>query len=747
MFLTGGALFGLMAALYAVVTTVMLSGFQKVESYSTDLNAQRAVAAISLATETLTTKLADWSTWDDTYQFVEDLNPAFVESNLTAKSLTSLQLTAMVFLRPDHSVAHAVTVKDAETLVSEAPAGLIECIQATPAILVEGDGEGTERSGVLTWGGGIYLVASRPILTSDAKGPSHGTLLFCEELTAERIEEMGHRLRMGLAIRLLAPDSPVRQATGAPAPTITVLDEGQIRGTAIVNDLLNVPALEVEVTLPRYVYAEARATSRLLGFTLALATFVCVAVTLLVLRTTVLGRLARLHREVSGIGASCDVGARVTVVGHDELSHLASTLNDLLESIADAHCDLASAKAAAERANKAKSEFLANMSHEVRTPLTAILGFSDLLADLPSLDENSRESIETIRRNGRHLLAVINDILDLSKIEAGRMDVELRSCSPVLVAREVLDLLRERATTKGITVNLAISGDVPSLITTDSLRFRQILLNLAGNAIKFTHAGGVTIRLEHDPIRSLLLADVCDTGIGISKEQEARLFASFSQAEASTARVYGGTGLGLTISRKLADLLGGSVALHATGPKGSTFRIAIATGALDPHAEFVNDATVADSLRLCTRELDAALPASDLTGVRMLLAEDGPDNQRLIGFVLRKAGATVEIVGDGQAAVDAALAARQDGRPFDLILMDIQLPVLDGFAATRALRAANVATPILALTAHAMEGDRSACLSAGCNDYASKPIDRSSLLDLCSRLTRAASGGETRKAA
>jgi signal transduction histidine kinase/ActR/RegA family two-component response regulator len=747
MLLTGGALCGLMAALYLVVSSVMISGFTKVEARTTDLNVQRAVQALELAADTLSTKLSDWSAWDDTYHFVEDGNAAFIESNLTAKSLTSLHLNAMVFLRADRSVAHAVTIANESTLLPTAPPGLLERIAADPTILVDGQDDTAQRSGILTVGDEILVIASRPILNSEAAGPSHGILIFCESLTEERIQEIGDRLRMDLSIAILPTSSPDRNRPIAQTAQITPIDAEFVRGQAIVPDLVGAPALNLEVTLPRYVLAQALATSHMLALTLASAAVVCVAITLLVLRLTVLGRLARLHAEVGAIGSSVDIASRVSVVGHDELSHLAATLNDLLEKIANAHTDLASAKAAAERANRAKSEFLANMSHEVRTPLTAILGFSDLLFEQAELEPNRRESIDTIRRNGRHLLAVINDILDLSKIEAGRMDVEPLPCSPILIAREVIDLLRDRATQKGLSFELRIEGEIPALITTDPLRFRQIVLNLTGNALKFTAAGGVTLALAHDPTQGLLLVDVVDTGIGVTKEQERRLFMAFGQAESSTARLYGGTGLGLTISRKLAGLLGGSLALHATGPNGSTFRLTVATGSLAQDIEYVSQTTAEAAIGLGTKAPALTAAATDLSGLRILLAEDGPDNQRLISFVLHKAGATVEIAGDGQKAVDAVMEARTERRPFDLILMDIQLPNLDGFGATRLIRNAGVTTPILALTAHAMEGDRTACLAAGCNDYASKPIDRTALLQACQRLSRGVTDAPSRRAA
>ncbi len=770
MFLTGGALLALMAGLWVVVAAVMLSGFWKVEQRGTSLHVERVVEAIDLAADTLATKLSDWSMWDDTYAFVADRNETYAASNLTAKGLDTLGLHAMAFFGPDGTLVHAITLMPADgdgegepTLAHGAPEGLLRQLAAHPDLLVSGTGEEDVRAGVTSWSDRIYLIASRPILTSEALGPSRGALLFVSELTDERIAAMGERLRMALAIKPLAADDPRRSEALPERPTIEPIDVSSIRGKTIMADIRGEPAFAIDVAVPRFVHAQALATSKLMGITLAIAACVAVAVTILVLRFTVLGRLAQLHREVGSIGgttpsdrsgdlsgtlmANITADSRVTVEGQDELSHLAATLNGLFSRIADAHSDLASARAAAERANRAKSEFLANMSHEVRTPLTAILGFADLLAEAGHVDHATREGLDTVRRNGRHLLAVINDILDLSKIEAGRMDVETLPCSPILLAREVIDLLRDRATQKGLTLDLTIDGRVPSVVTTDPLRFRQILLNLTGNALKFTPSGGVTLRMSYSESGPTdaprLLVDICDTGIGVTKEQEERLFRAYGQAETSTARQFGGTGLGLTISRKLATLLGGDLTLHATGPNGSTFRLSVAAGPIAEDIEFVTQTTAEAAAACSTKAPPPAALSIDLTGLTILLAEDGPDNQRLLGFVLRKAGATVEIVGDGRRAVDAVLAARQAQRPFDLVLMDIQMPLMDGFSATRALRAARITTPIVALTAHAMEGDRAACLAAGCDDYASKPIDRTSLLQTCRRVAL----GERRAAA
>jgi CheY-like chemotaxis protein len=397
---------------------------------------------------------------------------------------------------------------------------------------------------------------------------------------------------------------------------------------------------------------------------------------------------------------------------------------------------LARSRRAAEAANAAKSEFLANMSHEIRTPMTAILGFAEVLLEQLTAPDQV-DALRTIRRNGHYLLGLINDILDLSKIEAGKLTLESIATAPAQLVRDVLELLRIRAAEKNLSLQARFEGPIPELIQTDPTRLRQILINLASNAIKFTQQGGVTIgvRLLNDGEQPWLRFDITDTGIGMTPEQAARIFHPFVQADTSTTRRFGGTGLGLAISRRLVEMLGGEISFTTAPGHGSTFTVTIPTGSLHDVRCWQPDHRPAPLPVATAAPTSAAAPSPGLSqapleGRRILLAEDGPDNQRLIALLLRKSGAEVELAENGQQARDKALAAAAQGRPFDVILMDMQMPVLDGYDATRQLRQGGYTAPILALTAHAMSGDRQHCLDAGCDDYAAKPVDRKQLMDV-----------------
>lgn len=377
---------------------------------------------------------------------------------------------------------------------------------------------------------------------------------------------------------------------------------------------------------------------------------------------------------------------------------------------------------------RVKSEFLANMSHEIRTPLTAILGYAELLdADIDA--EERSNHIDVIRRNGEHLLMIINDVLDLSKFEAGMMAVEKVTVSPVGLVASIYPMMKARAENKGLDFELCFTGPVPASVTTDPVRLRQILVNLLSNAVKFTEVGTVGMRVGLEPgdggSRQLLI-EVFDTGIGIEPEQQAMLFRAFQQADASTTRRFGGTGLGLHISQRLAGLLGGEISVRSRAGEGSTFTLII------PLTETDETIEPDEAHRVVLAGPDDPTPVDErkqhpglLHGTRVLLAEDGPDNQRLISHFLRQAGGIVTVVENGKQAVVS--------RPHDLILMDIQMPVMDGYEATRMLRASGCNTPVIALTAHTMPEDRDRCLAAGCNDYLTKPVDREKLITTVNR--------------
>lgn len=447
-------------------------------------------------------------------------------------------------------------------------------------------------------------------------------------------------------------------------------------------------------------------------------TLTCVLVALVLLlmvRRLVIAPLARLDDCAQRLGRG-GLDAAVPPEGGTEIGRLAATLETMRSNLKSSYESLTAQNLRLHELDRLKSQFLANMSHEVRTPINAILSTAELLQD-PDLDDGERDDYLTgLRWNANHLLDLVNTQLDFCKLESGNLILERVPCTPAQVVRDVLTCIRPLAQRKYLSLTLDQDESATRSIATDPTRLRQILFNVLGNAVKFTEQGGIdlAVRVRDEAGTPMLEVRVCDTGVGIPPQFLDRMFEPFTQADGSSTRRHGGTGLGLAIARRLARLLGGDLTARSELGEGTCMTVTIAA----PPAT-----------------APVAAPAAAQTGTtsfrgRVLLVDDAADNQRLLSAILRKTGAQVDIAGDGQQALDQVAAATADGPGYDLILMDIQMPVMDGLTAVRRLRQQGYARPVVALTANATAEDRRRCLEAGCDEYETKPITRANLMRL-----------------
>ncbi len=715
-----------MLALIAALPPILLRSYYELEKRDARLNANRVATALDETLSELGTKVADWASWDDTYKYIKDRNPAFLRSNLLPATFDLLRIDAIAFLDVSDQVVYGRQHDAVSKAESPLPSELIEHLGHT-SLLLRSDNPG-DRAGIVMLRDGPMLVVTRPILTSEAKGPSRGTVLFGRRLGPQEVSGLAHRTLLDL--RLHPMDDPhiateaaalQRALVSGDSVTVAPIDGKTLQAIRVLRDTDHRPVLMAEVRLPRDIVAQGWHGVRTALVCVLLTMLLMGALTMVLVEQTVLRRMTRLNDDVSSVRRSHDPGDRVTEIGSDELGQLAHGVNTMLEAIQASQHELLAARDAAEAANRAKSQFLATMSHEIRTPMNGVLGMTAMLLQT-SLSPEQRDYTRLAHFSAESLLDLLNDILDLSKIEAGRMTLECIPFDLVELLEDLAELLSVRAQERGLEIVVHVTPGTPRCVVGDPVRLRQVVLNLVGNAIKFTERGSVTIQLSSRSSpggRTLVRLNVIDTGAGIAPEVQSRLFNPFAQADASTARRFGGTGLGLAICKRLVSLMGGTIQLTSVVGKGSTFGFEL-------------------ELDHATIEGTRAPWPSPPPRRRVLVVDDLDASRASITDALKEGRVDAVVA---RSATEALVMLRDPAaRPVDAIVADAPLDDLDPAAFAQALQAPGLAAiPRIMLAARPKPGAAAVAEVQGWSAYLPKPTRCSVLLAVIEATTRAPS--------
>jgi signal transduction histidine kinase/ActR/RegA family two-component response regulator len=712
------------ALVHYTVSPLLMRGFLLIEEHEITRDALRAKPALDDAIQSLKVKTTDWASWDDTYEFIESRDPAYVESNLTAESIAGLQVNLIAFFDAKGNLLIARAVDLATGNYQEAPNDILSYFTpGSPFLAHDASLEG--YSGMLRANTQPFIFATLPVLTSSSEGPGRGTVLFAAYVGEAHIKRLSLLSQLDLRLyqldKLSLPQELLDHAEEAQKGGGLFLDRAHpelLLAYQVLPDATGAPAILVEINASRAVYQQALHTRNSLSLALAICGAGLGLALLLMLEHSVLSRLAKMSAVVTRITSSDDLSARLPVTGNDEISAVNGAVNHMLTGLENSYERLLILKDAAESANTAKGEFLANMSHEIRTPMNGVLGMSELLAET-NLDAEQREFVMMIHQSAGSLVSLINDILDFSKIDSGKLDLapipfSLRE----LVANET-GLFCFPAMERGIEFVTRIDEVIPDTFLGDSLRIGQVLKNLIGNALKFTpEQGGVLVIVSadaHSEESVTLHFTVSDSGIGIADHKQNHIFEAFTQADSSTTREFGGTGLGLAIVKRLVTLMRGRIWVESKVGVGSAFHFTVTLPRVATQTDKVEAEAPAASIS--NREtFHSSLP--------VLLVEDNLVNQHLMKKLLSQRGLSIVVASNGREAV------RQiQEQAFSLVLMDCQMPEMDGYEATRRIRQTMQGStiPIIALTANALQGDREKCLAHGMNDYLSKPLKRDEL--------------------
>ncbi|OQW96122.1 MAG: hypothetical protein BWK77_06310 [Verrucomicrobia bacterium A1] len=696
---------GSIALNYVVFRLFLYQSFTTLEDELAFRNVQRCRSAIQREIEYLATVVRDWAQWDDAYRYMGERSAEFESANLDIASFTDNRLSLVQYYDVSNRLVWS-RILDLCASNDITLAGFSEGAPPCARILLNPAAPANSSSGVLLTDRGLLLVASSRILTTDAQGPARGVLVMGRFLDETEVQTLRDRVEVDLRVLPVHGGTVPQNASGRldqlppiGTPVIAPRDRYWLFASAVFEGLDGRPAFLMQIMVPREIAAKGREATYFASLSIAVVGLVLLATMLRLLQIVILRPLGALTLNVLAVRKDARLSRPIALPRRDEIGTLSREFEVTMTQ-------WARAREQAEAANRVKTEFLSTVSHELRTPLNGIIGVSELIAASDTREAN-RAHARRIVTEVEYLTEMINELLDSAKIEAGRLGLETVPFDVLALMEEVSSLLGLHSVQKGLLFETAVEPQIPRMLMGDPYRIRQVLMNLASNAIKFTKEGSVKVsvrKVEEREDAVLLRFAVQDTGIGIPPEQQAKLFQRYVQADDETARKYGGTGLGMAISRDIVSLMGGDIGVESEVGKGSTFWF-----------------------RVWLRTSAAPAPSRnpDARPGRILLVEDYETSREAALAHLRSAGHEVVTAATGADA----LARAGEGR-FDIILMDVHLPDMTGIDVVRSLRkqATLAEVPIIAMTADTSQHARHECREAGMNDVVIKPLRRDILL-------------------